>query len=73
MSAYPKLIYTCGGDGIWILGPGSNPPAEIRNTKGERLTPPGLTLASIAGHTDLRDWDEVSDPAPPQGPNSNAN
>jgi hypothetical protein len=61
MSIYPKLIYTCEGDGIWILGPGSNPPAEIRNSKGERLTPPGLTMASIAGHTDLRDWDEVTD------------
>jgi len=65
MSTYPKLIYTCEGDGIWILGPGPNPPAEIRNSKGERLTPTGLTLASIAGHTDLRDWDEVVEPPPP--------
>jgi len=60
MDRYPRLIFTCDGDGIYVLGAGPNPMAEIRRLDtGEVVGPGPMQLMSIVAHIDLSEWEEV--------------
>ena len=62
MDKYPKLIFTCEGDGIYVLGPGPNPMAEIRRLDtGEAIGNGPQQLMSIVAHIDLNEWNDVPD------------
>lgn len=60
MDRYPKLILTCEGAGIYVLGVGKNPMAEVRCLDtGETVGYGPMQLMSIVAHIDLGEWDEV--------------
>ena len=64
MDKYPKLILTCEGDGIYVLGAGKNPMAEIRRLHtGETVGYGPQQLMSIVAHIDLNEWEEVPEVA----------
>jgi hypothetical protein len=59
---YPKLLYTCDQDGLWVLGPGPNPRAVIARLKDGRQRGVGpLALMSIVAHLDLDEWTEANE------------
>ena len=60
MDRYPKLIFTCEGSGIYVLGPGKNPMAEVRRLDTGKMVGYGpMPLMSIVAHIDLSEWEEV--------------
>ena len=60
MDRYPKLIFTCEGSGIYVLGAGQNPMAEVRRLDtGETVGYGPMPLMSIVAHIDLGEWEEV--------------
>jgi hypothetical protein len=60
MDRYPKLVFTCEGDGIYALGAGKNPVAEIRRLDtGETVGYGPMQFMSIVAHTDMGEWEEV--------------
>ena len=64
MDIYPKLIFTCEGSGIYVLGAGQNPMAEVwRLDTGETVGHGPMPLMSIVAHIDLREWEEVPEAA----------
>lgn len=71
MDRYPQLILTCEGLGIYALGAGKNPMAEVRRLDtGATVGAGPLQLMSIVAHIDLSEWDEVpgNDTAQQQNP-----
>jgi len=64
MDRYPKLIFTCEGSGIYVLGAGQNPMAEVRRLDtGETVGHGPMPLMSIVAHIDLGEWAEVAEAA----------
>ena len=64
MDRYPKLIFTCDGSGIYVLGAGQGPMAEVRRLDtGETVGHGPMQLMSIVAHIDLGEWDEVAEAA----------
>ena len=62
MDIYPKLILTCEGSGIYVLGAGQNPMAEVRRLDtGETVGYGPMPLMSIVAHIDLSEWAEVAE------------
>lgn len=62
MDKYPKLILTCESLGIYVLGEGQNPMAEVRRLDtGEMVGYGPMQLMSIVAHIDLSEWEEVSE------------
>lgn len=62
MDRYPKLIFTCEGLGIYVLGAGQNPMAEVRRLDtGQTVGYGPMQLGSIVAHIDLGEWEEVSE------------
>jgi len=62
MSKFPKLIFTCEGEGIYVHGAGRNPIAEVRNLQtGETIGYGPAQLMSIVAQIDLAEWEEVKD------------
>lgn len=60
MDKYPKLIFTCEGAGIYALGAGKNPMAEVRRLDtGETVGYGPRQFMSIVAHIDLGEWEEV--------------
>ena len=64
MHRYPILICTCEGDGIYVLGAGKNPMAEVRRLDtGETVGYGPMQLMSIVAHIDIGEWEEVPEAA----------
>ena len=70
MDRYPKLICTCEDAGIYVLGAGQNPMAEVRRLDtGETVGYGPMQLMSIVAHIDLGEWTEEPGAAMPQHSN----
>ena len=69
MDRYPRLICTCEGEGLYVLGAGQNPMAEVRRLDtGETVGYGPMQLMSIVAHIDLGEWDEVPETAGASAP-----